>query len=141
PVHAACPAVAVVRVPRDRAGHAFLPRHLRLPSRLALELLVADAERDHLARAGPVAAGETDQLAAGGPVAALLAYAEDQFGPVPHGDVFALPVDVHVARDAARRHGQVAPHAVRAEAEVPQRLELAELDARAHERLRDDRAG
>ena len=51
PVDAADPALAVLRVPADRAQHALLPRDLRLPAGLAGELLVADAERHHVARA------------------------------------------------------------------------------------------
>src|SRR5205814_381632 len=113
---------------------------LRLPAGLTLQLLVAHAQGDDLARAGAVTAGHADELAARGPVALFLADAENQLGPVAHRDVLALPVDVDVAGDPARGDGQVPADAVRAEAEVAQRLELAELDPLADERLRDDRA-
>src|SRR5581483_9229744 len=99
--HPADPAVAVVGVPGDRAGDSFFPAHLRRPAGLALELLVADAQRDDLARTRPVAALDADKLAAGRPVALLLADAQDQLGPVLHRGVLALPVDVHVAGDPA----------------------------------------
>ena len=141
PVDAADPAVPVLRVPADRAQDPFLPAHLRLPAGLARQLLVADAERHHLARAGAVARGGRDDAPAGGPEAVLLADADDQRRPVGHRDVLALAVDVDVAGDALRGDGQVAADAVGAEAEVAQRVELAELDLLALERLRDDRAG
>ena len=52
---------------------------LRLPARLAVQLLVADAERHHLARARPEARRRWRRpRAAGGPEAVLLAGAEDQ---------------------------------------------------------------
>src|SRR5437762_6858768 len=87
PIDAAGPAVAVPGVPRDRAGSAVFPAHLRLPARLPLQLLVADSEGDHLARARPVPGRDADELATGGPVAPLLADAQDQLGPVAHRDV------------------------------------------------------
>ena len=130
PVDAAEPAVAVLGVPADRAQHALLPRDLRLPAGLARQLLVADAERHHLARARPEARRRRHDLAVAGPEAVLLADAEDQVDPVAHRDVRALPVDVDVAGDAVRGDGEVAADAVGAEAEVAQRLELAELDRR-----------
>ena len=118
----------------------LLPRDERLPAGLAVQLLVADAQRHHLARARPDALRRRHDLALA-PVALLPPIVEDQIGPVAHRDVLALAVDVDVAGDALRRHGEVAAHAVGAEAEVAHRLERAELDRLALERLRDDRAG
>ena len=80
-------------------------------------------------------------LRSGGPVAVLLAEAQDRLRPVAHRDVLALPVDVDVAGAALGRDGEVAADPVRAEAEVAHRLQVAELDRLAGERLRDDRAG
>ncbi len=114
-------------------------RDLRLPARLAVELLVADAERHHIGRARPEASLGRDDVATA-PVPQLLAGLEDHLGPVGHRDVLALAVDVEVARDAVGRDGEVAADAVGAEAEVAHRVELAELDRLAGERLRDDRA-
>ena len=105
-----------------------------------MQLLVADAKRHHLARARAEALGCAHELPLD-PVALLAADPEDQVGPVAHGDVPSLAVDVEVARDPARRDGEVAAHAVRAEAEVAQRLELAELHDLSGQRLRDDRPG
>src|SRR5207247_1373494 len=66
--------------------------------------------------------------ATGGPVTLLFADPDDHFGPVAHGDVLPLPVHVEVTGYAVRRHREVAADAVRAEAEVAHRLELAQLD-------------
>src|SRR6266513_1490897 len=96
PVDAADPAVAVLRVPVDRLLDAFLPGDDRVPAGLTVQLLVADAERHHVARAGAEAAWDGDDLALG-PVALLPAHAQDQSGPVGHRDVLALAVDVDVA--------------------------------------------
>src|SRR5439155_19662500 len=74
-------------------------------------------------------------------MALLAANAEDELGPVAHRDVLALSVDVEVAGDSACRDHQMPADAVGAEAEVAHRLELAELDGLARERLRDDRPG
>ena len=112
-----------------------------MPAGLATKLLEPDAQRHHLAGSGPEAFGDAYELPAGRPVAVLLADAEDQLGPVAHGDVLALAVDVDVARDSVQRDHQVAAHAVGAEAEVAHRLQLAELDMLANEGLCDDRAG
>ena len=57
---------------------ALLPAHLRLPAGLAVQLLVADAERHHLARARAVARVGRDDVPAGRPEAVLLADADDQ---------------------------------------------------------------
>src|SRR5207247_7582707 len=86
PVDAADPALAVGGVPVDRPRHALLPGDLWLPAGLAIELLVADAQREHVARAGPEAIGGADDLALG-PVPLLLADAKDQTSPVSHRDV------------------------------------------------------
>ena len=120
---------------------SLVPAHLRLPAGLAVQLLVADAEGHHLGRARAVARLGRDHVPAGGPEAVRLADLDDLLRPVRHRDVLALPVDVDVAGDALRGDGQVAAHAVGAEAEVAQRVELAELDLLALERLRDDRPG
>src|SRR5581483_8700365 len=128
PVDAADPLGAVVRVPLDRAPDALFPRDLRSPPRLPVELVVADAYRHHLARAGPVARRRRHDLAAGGPEAAFLADAQDQRRPLGHRDVLALPVHVHVPRDSVRGDGEMAADAVGAEAEVAQRLQRPELD-------------
>ncbi len=88
-----------------------------------------------------MALGHAHQLAVARPVALLLAHAEDQLAPVAHRDVLALAVDVDVAGNAVRGDHEMAADAVRAVAEVAERLELSELDARPLERLRDDRAG
>ena len=121
--------------------HAVLPGDERLPAGFARELLEADLECEHLARAGAMALGDADDLAVARPVPCLLSHAQDEIRPVPHGDVLALPVDVDVTRRAVCGHSEVAADAVRAIAEVPQRLERPELDARPFQRLRDDRAG
>ena len=107
--------------------------------RLAVQLLVADAQRHHLARSRAHAQRRRHDLAVA-PVALLAADAQDERRPSPHRDVLALAVDVDVAGDAFRGDGEVAANAVGAEAEVAQRLERAELDRLALERLRDDRA-
>src|SRR5664280_3334836 len=49
PIDSSQPALAVRRVPGDRARDALFPRHLGLPAGLALELLVADPKRQHVA--------------------------------------------------------------------------------------------
>src|SRR5918994_787128 len=141
PVDAADPAGAVLGVPLDRAEDALLPGHLRLPAGLAVELLVADTQGEHVGDAGAEAAFVEHDLPVVRPVPVLAPEAQDQVSPVGHGDVLALPVDVHVAGHALRRDGQVAAHAVGAEAEVAQRLERAQEDLRPGQRLRDDRAG
>src|SRR6266540_6474081 len=127
PIHAADPALAVLRVPVDRLLDAILPGDERLPAGLAVQLLVADAESHHVARAGAEACGDGDDLALG-PVAPLLTDAQDQRGPVGHRDVLPLAVDVDVARRTVGGYGQVAADAVGAKAEVSQWLECAELD-------------
>src|SRR5919204_5979643 len=104
-----------------------------------MQLLVADAQRHHLARAGPVAVGRRDDLAPI-PVALLATDAEDELGPLAHRDVLALPVHVQVAGNPARGDDEVPAYAVRAEAEVTHGLELSELDRLSRQCLRDDRA-
>src|SRR5206468_5880190 len=99
PIDAADPAVAVGRVPVDRSRHALLPGNLGLPAGLAVELVVADPQREHVARTRPEAVGGADDLALG-PVPLLLAHAKDQSRPVGHRDVLALAIDVEVAGDA-----------------------------------------
>src|SRR5664280_3718964 len=141
PVDATDPALAVGRVPGNRARDSLFPRHLRLPARLALELLVTDPERQHVARTRAEALLYRDQLAPGRPVTLRLADLEDLLGPVPHRDVLALPVDIEIAGDSVSGDGQVPAHPVGAKAEIAQRLEIAELDLLALERLSDDRAG
>ena len=96
-------------------------------------------KREYLAGARAMALGDAHDLAVARPVAGLLAHAEDEVGPVAHGDVLALAVDVDVARHAVGGDREVAPDTVRAVAEVAKWLELAELDALPLERLRDDR--
>ena len=140
PVDAADPPLAVFGVPRDRAVDALFPRDERLPARLAVQLLVADAKREHLAGPGPHPQRRRHDLPVA-PVAAFPPDSEDPVAPVSHGDVLALAVDVHVAGYSPRRDREMAAHAVRTEAEVAHRLERAELDRLALERLRDDRAG
>src|SRR6266540_2475272 len=71
-----------------------------------MQLLVADAERHDLARAWAEALGCAHDLPLG-PVPLVAADAENQVSPVAHGDVPSLAVDVEVARDPARRDGQV----------------------------------
>ena len=71
PVDATDPAVAVLGVPADRAEDAFLPADPRLPAGLVRELLVADAERHHVARAGSLAPLDGDDAPVVGPEAVL----------------------------------------------------------------------
>ena len=75
----------------DRLQDAFLPRDLRLPARLAVELLVADAERHHVGGSGAEARRRRHDLAVVGPVAVLAADPKDQVGPVRHRDVLPCP--------------------------------------------------
>src|SRR5439155_14281143 len=93
PVDSADPAVPVDGVPGDRPRDALLPGDPRLPARFALQLLVADAKCDDIARPGPESLGSTDDLALW-PIALFLADAEDQRCPVGHRDVLALAVDI-----------------------------------------------
>ncbi len=86
-----------------------------------------------------MALGDAHDLAVARPVAGLLAHAENEVSPVAHRDVLALAVDVDVARHAVGGDREMAADAVRAVAEVAERLELPELDALPLERLRDDR--
>ena len=107
PVDAADPARRGSRRTSDRPRDAFLPGDLRLPAGLAVQLLVADAQRHHLARARAGTRSASVTISRAGPVALLPPDAEDQLGPVAHRDVLALPVDVDVAGDrrARRRSG------------------------------------
>ena len=82
PVHAADPALAVRRVPLDRAQDAVLPRDHRLPARFAVQLLVADAERHHVGDAWTQPRRRRHDLPVVGPEAVLTADAEDQLDPV-----------------------------------------------------------
>src|SRR5581483_595420 len=100
PVDAADPAVAVRRVPADRAQDAFFPRDARRPAGFGGELVVADAQRHHVGDAGAETSFVDDDVAIAAPEAVLLAGLQDQLAPVAHRDVLALAVDVVVARDA-----------------------------------------
>src|SRR5262245_9080456 len=104
-----------------------------------MQLLVADAQRHDLARAGAHPSGCRDDLALA-PVALLSTDGEDEIRPLLHRDVLSLAIDVKIAGNAFRGDHQMAAHPVGAEAEVAQRLERTELDGLALERLRDDRA-
>src|SRR5262249_55554394 len=128
PIHAPDPPLAVGRVPGDRTAYALLPAHPWLPPGLLVQLVVADPQRDHLARTRAEAGGRRHDFAACGPEAGLLADPQDQLRPLVHRDVLALAVDIDVAGDAVRRHRQVTADAVGTEAEVTQRLQLPELD-------------
>ena len=97
---------------------AFLPRDLRHPARLRRQLLVADAQRHHVACTGTEAERRRHDLAVVAPEAEFLACLEDQVGPRLHRDVLSLPVDVDVTGLAVCSHGQVATDAVGAEAEI-----------------------
>src|SRR4029450_9330832 len=97
------------------------------------------AQGHHLSGAWPVARLGRDHMPTGRPEAVLLARADDQVAPVRHRDVLALAVDVDVAGNALRSHCQVTADAVGAEAEITERLELAELDPGALPRLGGDR--
>src|ERR1035437_2010728 len=141
PVDPPHPARAVRRVPGDRARDSLFPRDLGLPAGLALELLVTDPKREHVARSRAVAMLYRDQPAPGGPVTFSLADLEDLLGPVRHRDVLALPVNVEIARDSVSGDHQVPAHPVGAEAKIAKRLEITELDLLALERLGDDRPG
>src|SRR4029078_5431038 len=141
PVDPSDPALAMLGIPLDRAQDALLPRYQRLPARLAVQLLVADAERHHVGDAGAEAGLVDDDVAVFGPEPALDTRAQDQVGPVGHRDVRALAVDVDVPGDSLRGDGEVAADAVGAEAEVAQRLARAAAYISARQRLRDDRAG
>src|SRR5207253_681232 len=107
PVDAADPALAVLRIPLDRAEDAFVPRHLRLPTCFRRELLVADTQRQHVARARPFAVLNRLDVAAVAPVSVLSPDTNDQVGPVAHRDVLSLAVDVDLAGRALPRDHQV----------------------------------
>ena len=138
PVDSSDPALAVRRVPGDRLADALLPRHEGYPSGFPVQLVVADAEGLHVAGSGAVALRDAHDLTFG-PVAVLGADPEDQACPVCHRDVVSLAVAVDVAGDAVDGDHQVAPDAIRAEAEVAHRLEVSELDDASLERLGDHR--
>src|SRR5262249_50839629 len=128
PVDAADPAVSVLGVPANRLQDAFLPRHARLPPRLRGELLVTDPECEDVAATGAEAGGDRVKVPVVRPVAVLGAEPDDELCPVAHRDVLALPVDIDVTRHALRSDCQVAADPVRAETEVAERFEIAELD-------------
>src|SRR5205823_4206070 len=96
PVDPADPALTVLRVPPDRAGDPLLPRDPWLPAGLPVQLLVAHPQRHHVGRAWAEPLGNADHLPPRRPVALLLTDADDQLGPVAHGHVLALPVDIEV---------------------------------------------
>src|SRR5207244_9963812 len=140
PVHSPEPTLPVLRVRGDRPRDRLLPRDARAPAGLAGELLVADPQGGDLARPRAVALGGGGELPAR-PVTLRFADAQDQRSPVGDRDVLAMAVAVDVAGDPRRGHREMAPHSVRAVAEVAHRLEIPELDDRSLERLPDDRAG
>src|SRR4029079_13039337 len=86
PVDTADPAIAVLGVPGDRLRDALFPGNLGLPSRLAVQLLVADAQRHDLARPRTHAQRRRHDLAVA-PVPLLAADAQDELRPVTHRDV------------------------------------------------------
>src|SRR5664280_1044553 len=100
PIDSSQPALSVRRVPGDRPRDAFFPRHLGLSTGLTLELLVADAKRQYVARARPEAMRYGCQSAPSGPVTIRFADLDDLLGPVLHRDVLALSVDVEIAGDS-----------------------------------------
>src|SRR5581483_3572366 len=100
PVDAPEPAVAVGCIPADRPQDALLPPDLRLPARLVVQLLVADAERHHVGRAGAQALLVDDDAAVARPESSVGADGDDEVAPVAHRDVLALAVDVDVSGHA-----------------------------------------
>ena len=112
------------------------------PAGLAMQLLVADAQRHHVGHARPEPLRIGDDMAVGRPEAVLGAGREDQVAPVGHRDVRALAVDVEVARaprvprrSDARGRRRCVKQKSRSGSSAP-----SSTSGRV-ERLRDDRPG
>ena len=144
PVDAADPAVAVLRVPADRLQRRPPPSDTFGSQPVSRgQLLVADAQRHHLARAGAVAAFGRDDLR-GRPARSRAPRRRGGSASTQsrHRDVLALAVDVDVAGRCPcaatvrwPRTPSVQKQKSRSGSSWPSSIVLA------LERLRDDRAG